>query len=128
MCCFIAPPDLLAYVIERGDTEERDAALRTIVASAALRTKRQLVGSFMRTLDLDVGQFSLAPASATGRRSVYDAEHAGRLALPGKLVRAEGDPPSDDEAVNEAYDGAGATFEFYRDVYGRNSIDGRGLE
>ena len=32
-----------------------------------------------------------------------------------------------DTAVNEAYDGAGTTFEFYRDVYERNSIDGTGL-
>jgi Zn-dependent metalloprotease len=128
MSCFIAPPDLLAYVIERGETSERDAALRAIAASAALRAKRQLVGSFMRTLDVDVAQFALVPATATSQRSVYDVEHGGRLTLPGKLVRSEGDPPSDDVAVNEAYDGAGATFEFYRDVYERNSIDGRGLD
>src|SRR4051794_16237438 len=44
MTCFIAPPDLLAYVIEQGEPAEREAALRTIAASAALRTKRQLVG------------------------------------------------------------------------------------
>jgi Zn-dependent metalloprotease len=128
MSCFIAPPDLLAYVIERGEAEERDAALRSIAASAALRAKRQLVGSFMRTLDVDVASLSLVPATATSQRTVYDVEHGGRLALPGKLARAEGDPPSDDQAVNEAYDGAGATFEFFRDVYERNSIDGRGLE
>jgi Zn-dependent metalloprotease len=128
MSCFIAPPDLLAYVIERGEAEERDAALRTIAASAALRAKRQLVGSFMRTLDVDVAQLALVPATAKSQRSVYDAEHGGRLALPGKLVRSEGDAPSDDVAVNEAYDGAGATYEFYRDVYKRESIDGKGLD
>jgi Zn-dependent metalloprotease len=128
MPCFIAPPDLLAYVIEQGEPEERDAALRTIAASAALRVKRQLVGSFMRTLDVDVAQMSLVPSVPASQRTVYDAEHGGRLELPGRLVRAEGDPPSDDVAVNEAYDGAGTTFSFYRDVYERNSIDGRGLE
>ncbi|WP_053227312.1 M4 family metallopeptidase [Solirubrobacter soli] len=128
MSCFIAPPDLLAYVIEQGEPAERDAALRTIAASAALRTKRQLVGSFMRTLDVDVARFDLLPTATTSQRTVYDAQHGGRLQLPGKLVRAEGDPPSDDVAVNEAYDGAGTTYDFYRDVYERNSIDGRGLE
>jgi Zn-dependent metalloprotease len=128
MPCFIAPPDLLAYVIAEGDPEERDAALRTIAASAALRVKRQLVGSFMRTLDVDVATFGLLPSASTSQRTVYDSEHGGRTSLPGKLVRSEGDPPSDDVAVNEAYDGAGSTFEFYRDAYERNSIDGKGLE
>jgi Zn-dependent metalloprotease len=128
MSCFIAPPDLLAYVIEQGEAAEREAALRTIAASAALRVKRQLVGSFMRTLDVDVGRFELVPSTPTSQRTVYDAQHGGRLQLPGKLVRAEGDPPSDDVAVNEAYDGAGTTFSFFRDAYERNSIDGRGLE
>ena len=72
MSCFIAPPDLLAYVIERGEAEEREAALRTIAASAALRAKRQLIGSFMRTLDVDVAQFALVPDTATSQRLVYD--------------------------------------------------------
>jgi len=128
MSCFIAPPDLLAYVIAEGEPEEREAALRTIAASAALRVKRQLVGSLMRTLDIDVSSLGLVPSTPTSQRTVYDSEHGGRTSLPGKLVRAEGDPPSPDVAVNEAYDGAGSTFEFYRDVYERNSIDDKGLE
>jgi Zn-dependent metalloprotease len=127
MACFIAPPDLLAYVIEQGEPAEREAALRTIAASAALRTKRQLVGSFTRTLDIDVSSLGLLPSPAASERTVYDAEHGGRLSLPGKLIRSEGDPPSGDTAVDEAYDGAGTTFAFYRDVYERDSIDGRGL-
>jgi Zn-dependent metalloprotease len=128
MTCFIAPPDLLAYVIEQGEPAEREAALRTIAASAALRTKRQLVGRFMRTLDVDVARLGLVPSTPTSQRTVYDAEHGGRVSLPGRLVRSEGDPPSRDVAVNEAYDGAGSTFAFYRDVYERDSIDGKGLE
>src|SRR5581483_5825698 len=59
------------------------------------------------------------------RRTVYDARH-GRT-LPGKLVRGEGDPRGRDAAVNEAYDGAGKTYDFYQKVYARNSIDGRGM-
>jgi Zn-dependent metalloprotease len=42
-------------------------------------------------------------------------------------VRTEGERAVGDVAVNEAYDGLGATFELYADVYDRNSIDGRGL-
>jgi Zn-dependent metalloprotease len=56
---------------------------------------------------------------------VFDA--AGGQVLPGRLVRGEGDPRSKDAAVNEAYDGAGSTYDLYFDVYGRNSIDDRGM-
>jgi len=42
-------------------------------------------------------------------------------------VRAEGDAPTGDPAVDEAYDGSGVTYDLYREVYGRNSIDGNGL-
>jgi Zn-dependent metalloprotease len=128
MPCFIAPPDLLAYVIAKGEPEEREAAVRAIAASAALRAQRQLVGSFMRTLDVDVGRFRLVPSTPASQRTIYDSEHGGRLSLPGRRVRSEGDPPTGDTAVDEAYDGAGTTFEFFRDVYERNSIDGNGLE
>ena len=34
----------------------------------------------------------------------------------------------EDVAVNQAYDGSSATYEFYRDVFQRNSLDGAGLE
>jgi Zn-dependent metalloprotease len=59
------------------------------------------------------------------RRTVYDATSG--TDLPGKLVRGEGDPPVNDPAVNEAYDAAGATYDFFKEVYDRNSIDDRGL-
>ncbi len=58
-------------------------------------------------------------------RSIHDALH--RAALPGVLRRAEGDPPHEDESVNEAYDGLGATWALFHEVYGRDSLDGRGL-
>ena len=42
-------------------------------------------------------------------------------------MRAEGEQPAKDASVNRAYDGLGATFELYLDVYARNSVDGAGL-
>ncbi len=59
------------------------------------------------------------------RRAVYDAGHGD--GLPGTLVREEGDGPTDDPAVNEAFDGAGATYDLYDQEFDRNSIDDRGL-
>jgi Zn-dependent metalloprotease len=57
---------------------------------------------------------------------VYDVHHGGQNSLPGQRVWAEGDQPTQDDSVNEAFDGAGKTFEFYEQTFSRNSIDGQG--
>jgi Zn-dependent metalloprotease len=105
---------MLIAICQNGTAEERDRALSTIVLSERLRERR--------------GVLSLFPVSApTGqkRRTVYDARH--RTTLPGRLVRAEADPPTSDASVDEAYDGAGATYDFYEAAYARSSIDGKGM-
>lgn len=112
--CFVLPPHILIAICENGTVAERRRALSTLILSERLRERRALLSSLP----------SGTPAGEE-RRTVYDAKH--RESLPGKLVRAEGDPPSTDAAVNEAYDGAGATFDLYERVYGRISIDGLGM-
>ena len=57
-------------------------------------------------------------------RTISDADH--RETLPGRVVRREDQPPTGDPAVDEAYDGLGATFALLRDAYGRSSLDGAG--
>lgn len=64
-------------------------------------------------------------AESAPRRSVHDAQHLTEL--PGPLVRGEGDGPSGDASVDEAFAGLGATWEVLARVYGRDSLDGRGL-
>jgi Zn-dependent metalloprotease len=105
---------MLIAICQNGTVEERGRALRTLVLSERLRERRMVL--------------SLLPgATPVGkkRRAVFDARH--RTTLPGTLVRSEGDPPGKDAAVDEAYDGAGATYDLYQKAYKRNSIDGRGL-
>jgi Zn-dependent metalloprotease len=58
-------------------------------------------------------------------RQIYDAQHKTRL--PGRLVRSEGDAATGDAAVDEAYDGLGATFDLFLEEYGRCSIDDRDM-
>jgi Zn-dependent metalloprotease len=58
------------------------------------------------------------------RRAVYDARN--RQALPGKLAMSEHRRRPADVQVNEAYDGSGNTYDFYANVFSRNSIDDRG--
>ncbi len=55
-------------------------------------------------------------------RVIYNAKIA-----PHAIVRSEGQLPSDDQEVNEAYDGLGHTFDLYLQKYQRNSIDNHGL-
>lgn len=62
----------------------------------------------------------------TVNREVYTA--SGKEVLPGKLVRKEGEKPVRDSDVNNVYDAAGFTWDFYYSIFGRNSIDGRGLK
>ena len=67
-----------------------------------------------------------APATTAHKdRTVYDGKHLTRL--PGTQVRTEGSKPSGDVAVDEAYDGTGATFDMYWQVFQRDSIDNAGL-
>ena len=125
--CAIAPPDLLARLAEEGTPAQRQAVLRTLAASAAIRARRALISELVRVPGFDVGALVVPGVREGENRSVYDVQHRGTRALPGHLVRREGDPPVADSAVNEAYDGTDRTYRFYDDVLGRPSVDGRGL-
>ena len=114
----ILPPHILQAIANRGTTEQQAKANQTLQLTARFREQRQ------------VAMASVATAARTALagnkdRNVYDAQHGSNL--PGTLVRKEGDPPISDPAVNEAYDGAGATFDLYLDSYQRNSIDNNGM-
>ena len=43
------------------------------------------------------------------------------------MVRGEGSPASGDAAVDAAYDNAYAVWEFYQALFGRDSLDARGM-
>ena len=110
----ILPPHILTELAKNGAPHQKDWALQTLVASGHFRGRREVMG--MRLAAASVGQ---------KYRTVYDAKQG--TDLPGTQVRKEGDSPSADVAVNEAYDGAGATYDLYHDIYERNSIDDKGL-
>jgi Zn-dependent metalloprotease len=115
----ILPFEMLKSISENGSDLQRSLALNTMEVSSQFRAERQALHG--------VQAFGLVTASAQGalQRSVYNANNGA--ALPGQLVRSEGDPPSKVPSINEAYDGSGATYNLYKDVYGRNSIDDKGM-
>src|SRR5262249_36019067 len=113
----IIPPHIAKALAEMKDRLLREIGLRTMMASARIRGRRG---------DLACVRTPLVGAAAGGKhRTGYDAQPDTEL--PDKLIRDEGDADSRDAAVNEAYDGLGATYDLYHDVYHRNSIDDQGM-
>jgi Zn-dependent metalloprotease len=115
LCC-IVPPYVLRAIAANGDDDDRVRALAALSLSSAPRRERQALTQLAGTLVLP---------PRIKRRTVYDAGQ--RRVLPGRIVRTEGDRRTRDAAVNEAYEAAGRTYDYFRRVHGRRSIDDRGL-
>ncbi|PLZ99813.1 peptidase M4 family protein [Fischerella thermalis CCMEE 5268] len=113
ICC-IVPPHMLENIVVNGNEQQRSWAFHTLNISSQFRGRRNVVGAV---------NFAVSPGEK--RRTIFDAKSTEQL--PGTLARGEGDPPSNDIAVDEAYDGAGATYDLYYEVFERNSIDDKGL-
>lgn len=113
----IVPPHMLREIAQRGSATQRQLALKTLGTSEQFRGRRQVLA--------EVAELAASVLVPEKQRLIFDAENSTNL--PGRQVRAEGAPPTDNLAVDEAYDGSGATYDLYTDVYGRNSIDDQGL-
>lgn len=115
MGCSIVPP----YLLERIAAE----AHVPVVARAARRALAEVPAVHLaRSVRVAAGPVGgrLAP-----RRTISDAESTETL--PGIPARREGDPPDGDPAVDEAYDGLGATYDLFATAYRRDSVDGHGM-
>ena len=121
----ILPPHILRSIILHGTPQQRSHALDTLGHDHSFRTMR--ITNALLAASATRGAPRIAPAGAAPQvqRTIYDTHNTTNL--PGDVVRAEGANPTGDPAVNEAYDGLGATFNFYLQAYQRNSIDNQGL-
>lgn len=112
-CCII-PPKMLRLLADAAcDETDRCRLLDQAELSAHLRGQRSIAPVVL----------SIAPGKK--HRSVYDA--TTQSTLPGTLVRDEGAAAVADADANQAYDGAGLTYDFFRKIFKRNSIDGKGM-
>ena len=114
----IVPPYMLERLSRSPDPAVRDRAIAGLSRGAAVRAVR----AFAQNVP---GLMAVPSPAAMKNRLVYDARKKDRL--PGKLVRCEGGRKSADVAVNEAYDYSGDTYDFYRELFGRNSLDNAGM-
>jgi len=110
--CTILPPHILTKMTESNRHRER--ALRTIALTERARGRRSILGTMLGSVP-----------TGTLRRTIYDAQTSERL--PGTFVRGEGDAETSDVAVTEAYKYSGNTYDFYKQILGRNSVDNNGL-
>ena len=109
----IVPPHIYRNILEHGDARLRARALRSLTIRARFWGHREILS-----------QVNLAVPVGERYRSVFDAKEGRRL--PGTLVRNEGDAPTGDARVNAVYDNLGLFYDFFHDVYGRNSLDNQG--
>lgn len=114
----IIPPYITDELFKSSDPQIRSRALAQMRAAIKMRTQRiaaQATPTMMAVLAPNKKKF----------RQVYDAKKKAQL--PGTLVRSEGQAKVGDVAVNQAYDGAGDTYDFYDKIFQRNSLDDGGM-
>jgi Zn-dependent metalloprotease len=118
---------MLNQIILKGSPPARARALRTLSLNNSFFSARVATiespqrGPF-------AGRFAPLAAALAGpqkERTIYSANNTQRL--PGVRVRGEGDGNTGDPAVDEAYNFMGQTFDFYWNIFNRNSVDDAGL-
>ena len=118
----VLPPYLLRSVSQNGSAAQRAAASRTLASDSTFRALR---ASLAAQIPAAQHRRRILGLVAVKQRTIYNA--ANMETLPGAVIRAEGADASEDRAVDEAYDGLGHTWDFYHQVFGRNSIDDEGM-
>ena len=124
-CQGILPPYVLQQIAVNGNERQRRSAGTTLLLDQSIRLVRAV------SVEAGLTPRAFTPRAAVGieaegpDRVISDAQHTQEL--PGVLVRAEGDPETNDPAADEAYDGLGATYDLFAEAFYRDSIDGVGM-
>ena len=122
----IVPPYLLARVIETdGEDVPTQSARYSLALDAEHRTRRASSGTATMPGAAPTDEGRATDDGTHPLRTISDAH--GTEQLPGDVARTEGAGPTGDAAVDEAYDGLGSTWGLYKEVFGRDSLDGAGL-
>jgi Zn-dependent metalloprotease len=121
--CFALPSKLLKKIAAKAGDADRHALHEHIQSTARIRSLRSAWNAPAPLPGLLAAPVHKAGASC--QRAVFDAGTGTQL--PGKTVRTEGGKPVRDAAVNQVYDNTGVTLDFFLKVFGRNSIDNRGM-
>jgi Zn-dependent metalloprotease len=114
--CFIIPEYVNKKILEKGTKKQKNQAWKNLILTEQLRGRRTVTGLMS----------SMFSVSNRLERTIYDARNQENL--PGTLVRREGGKAKGGTTVTEAYDYSGSTYNFFKEVFNRNSIDTRGMK
>lgn len=111
----VAPPLIPPYLLEelRVRSHNSPAIISTINETARLE-------------QTGFGSPAARVKNANAKIEIYDAK--GEQQRPGEKARFEGDRPAGDAEVNSCYEFSLQIRKFYKDVFARNSIDGKGMK
>ncbi|KRF39916.1 metalloprotease [Terrabacter sp. Soil811] len=125
--CTIVPPYMLEALAASDEPALAAHAREALRHDEELRSSRHTPTARPTTRRAPRREDVTSPtAHGTGpHRTIADAQ--GSQTTPGTTVRTEGAAASGDVAVNEAYDGLGATWELWSTAYDRDSLDGKGM-
>lgn len=126
----IVPPYMLRVLELRGDEAMADMARKLLKQNEKVREERAEL-THLGTHHHELSPATLNRIARQGEsalkpdRQIHDGQY--KAALPGKLVRAEGDAETGVADADTAYDAAGQVFSLFADEYGRNSLDDEGM-
>ena len=115
-CCFIIPEYVNKKIMEKGNLRQKKQAWKNLILTEQMRGRRSVTGLMS----------SMFSVSNKLERTIFDAKNSENL--PGSLVRREGEKVKGGKTVTEAYDYSGSTYNFFKEVFNRNSIDTRGMK
>jgi len=124
----IITPHMMEGIKSKGDKDQSKFALHAEKVAKSERSLRESFSLNAQGSSDDQGVFEgvIGSASTGGlNRVIYDAQN--RSSRPGVLVRKEISPEYSDLDVNNVYDRLGSTYNLFKDIYSRDSLDGKGL-
>lgn len=128
ICSFV--PEYVLEAISQSTSAKVDDSCRScaetsISAARAYHDQRGSPGLISQDSTTQSQQTLSGGKKEVVERIVYDSAQSERL--PGRLARSEGQERTDDRQVGNCYDGIGIVSNFFRDVLGRKSLDGKGM-
>jgi len=115
--CFIIPEYMNKNIVKKGTEKQKEGAWKNLILTEQLRGRRTVTG-------LMSPMFSV---SNKLDRTIFNAENTEEL--PGTLISYEkfSGIKTQEVTVREAYNWSGETYNFYKNLFDRNSIDTRGM-
>ncbi len=111
--CQIIPPHILEELAKQGNI----SCKKTLNDTNRILQRRNTILNQLLVRKTEKGE---------GDRYVYDSQHKYEQRY--KLVLEEGGTASDDPTVSGAYDTSGFVRDYFREIFGLNSIDGNGMD